>query len=484
MGSYDNQGFYVYDEYESATPEDGFSSLLNKSAKAMPAAVARVVDVRLGSADNVKAAAASAVAGAVADAGAVIGLPTDSLALSGRTDLPLSWTRRTLLDPISDAITDAIPGTWQNDGRIMGVVPLLGPDGRLLLIHLPTGAVTADGATPFTEIKLGRSVRLREVVGARGARLEYTSRTGREEDRPYMEVNAHPDDLYGDVTAGYQVHVVGNGSSTNEESRVYWFLESHGLSYTQNGHADYEGWFGMGVANRANGDTPGGMGRAFIIGGGGRPALGFPFAKPYVELMKNTAFIADDRARPAFGNGVGQNHEPQLPGTIHSGDLVNLRREGHLGIRLAAFSAVAEQASATFLGRNRGTVLAPLSPLAGDHLGRHEFGTVTTVSPDYVHVPNNGTDPRNRKVVTAELRAVATEAFTPGTKQGTRLDLLVTPAGSATPERAASVESPTVDGDTALLVQVRAGGVNTTTRVTVGAPNSGGPGLRALVIPN
>src|SRR5690606_20292617 len=135
----------------------------------------------------------------------------------------------------------------------------------------------------------------------------------------------------------------------NDAERVYWFLEAHGQTHTVNANPDFDGWFSMGVSNRAE-LTSRGVGRAFILDAGNRPGLAMHFYKPYIELQKNTALTLDDRARPAFGDGQGANHQAQTPGTIQGGDYLNLRREGALGIRLTGLSNRAEVAPQVFLG--------------------------------------------------------------------------------------------------------------------------------------
>lgn len=455
----------------------------SRSQNAVDARVRPVVLVALQDNPTIAAAAANAAAAAVTDAGMIIGLPTSALSQTSANDLLTSWTTKTLNDPYVDLYTDGYTGTWVNGSPVKGTIPILDSSGRIRQVHLPSGVVLADGSVPFNEVLIGDAVRLRQVTGARGARLEYTSRVFGEENRPYLEVNAAAWDYRGDVTAGYQIHVTGNGSTPNSGQRVYWFVEAHGLGHTQNGDPKYEGWYGMGVANREVIDERG-MGRAFLIGAGGRGALGFPFEQPYVELMKNTAFMADDRSRPAWGNGVGQNHVAQTPGTLHSGDLINFRREGHLGLRFLSVGNVADEASRLFMSRARGTVTAPEYVQAGDSLGGLDAGTVAGIFGDYVHVNNAGSGTNNRKRVTARVDAVATETFTPGTAEGTRIDVQVTPNGKATRVTGLGIAEAAAANETSILIRVNKAGTITQTRVEIGAADSGGNGYRALRIPN
>src|SRR5690606_15383237 len=120
---------------------------------------------------------------------------------------------------------------------------------------------------------------------------------------------------------------------------------------------------------------------------------------------------------------------------------------------------------------------------AGDRLGAIQAGTQTDVSPDYVHIPSQGSDPRNQKHVTAEVVARATENYTVGTAEGSRIDVDITPAGTASTVTGLTVDEP-AEGETSILVRVNRDGTTTQTRVEIGAPDSGGPGYRALVIPN
>lgn len=427
--------------------------------------------------------ALDALQGAIPDLGLMIALPKDAVAQSARTSLPVSWQARTIRDAYTDDYVDVYTATFTDDGTYGGDVPVLSPTGRISESQLPATMPKLDGSVPFSLIRIGQSVILREVRGARGHRLQFISANpGDENARPYMEVNASAEDAYGDVTAGYQTHVTGDGTTPNTGERVYWFMEAHGLGHTINANPDYEGRFSIGVANRAE-LTERGKGRAMVFAAGNRGALGFPFYKPYVELLANTAFMADDRERPAFGDGSGQNHVEQGPGTIHGGDLINFRRDGALGIRLTGLSDDAETAPQVFMGRSRGSVLAPGDVQAGDRLGAIQAGTQSDVSPDYVHIPSAGSDPRNQKHVTAEVVARATENYVVGTAEGSRLDLDITPAGTAATVTGLSVDEPAA-GETSVLVRVNRDGTTTQTRVEIGAPDSGGTGYRALVIPN
>jgi len=417
----------------------------------------------------------------IESAGLVIAIPKTEHAQTSRASLPISWKarRKSVYYP---SVYPSVypPGVWTDQGHYGGEVPILTPSGRIPTELLPS--YNQDVIT-VEEVHIGDSVRLREVQGARGHRLQYTSRQpGNENARPYMEVNASALDANGDVIAGYQSHVTGDGTTPNSGERVYWFLEAHGLTHTVNANPDLEGWYSMGVANRAE-LTPRGRGRAFVLDAGNRPGMAMHFYKPYVELQKNTAFTLDDRARPAFGDGVGQNHVAQTPGTLQGGDYINFRREGALGIRLTGLSDAAETAPQVFMGRSRGTVLDPSNVRAGDRLGAIQAGTQTDITPDHVHIPSAGASPLNRKHVTAELVARATENYTPGTAQGSRLDLDITRPGTATKVTGLTVEEPGTD-ETSILVRVNRDGTTTKTRVQIGAPDSGGPGLRALVIPN
>lgn len=402
------------------------------------------------------------------------------------------FTDYTVTYPANDTYVDKYPA-----GEVLGtetrLIPTLDDSGRVVFMQMPMAEIqaslanlfaTLDAERPFSEVHIGESVRLREVRGARGHRLQYTSRNpGDENARPYMEVNASDEDVNGDVIAGYQSHVTGDGTTPNSGERVYWFLEAHGLQHTVNGNPDFEGWYSMGVANRAE-ITDRGKGRAFILDAGNRPGFAFHFYKPYIELQTNTAISLDDRARPAIFDGVGTHHSARTVGTIHGGDYINFRREGQIGARFTTVHDSPTTAPAVFMGRSRGTVPAPADVQQGDRLGALQAGTQSTISEDYVHIPGGGSDPRNRKHVTTQILSVATENYTPGTAQGARLEFQVTPNGSASLATALQVEEPAAAGDTSILIRANKDGSTSQVRVLVGAPDSGGPGLRALTIPN
>ena len=346
--------------------------------------------------------------------------------------LPIAWQQNTPPGLYTASYTADYPGGTTAPTNHTGRIPLLNNSQQLPLEVLPSELATTDGSKPFDLIRIGQSVQLKEVQGARGHRLQYTSANpGDENARPYMEVNASSADVNGDVIAGYQSHVTGDGTTPNTGERVYWFLEAHGLQHAANANPDFEGWYSMGVSNRAE-LTPRGRGRAFILDAGNRPGIAFHFYKPYAELQPNTAFTLDDRARPAFGDGKAPHHNARSAGTLHGGDYLNFRREGTIGARFTTVHDSPATAPAIFQGRSRGTVAAPENVQAGDRLAALQAGTQTDISPDYVHVPGNGTDPRNRKHVSAQILAFATENYTPGTAQGSAYDLQTTPAGTAT----------------------------------------------------
>ena len=394
-----------------------------------------------------------------------------------------AWQRNTE-DYYDDTYTDNYGGPLAMIDY-SATVPLL-IDGKIHPSVVPDLVQYArnDGSTVFDQIRIGQSVLLKEVRGARGHRLVFTSNNpGNENCRPYMEVNASSEDYRGDVIAGYQVHVTGNGGTPNSGERVYWFMEGHGLSHTVNANPDFEGWYSMGVSNRAE-LTERGRGRAFILDAGNRPGMAMHFYKPYIELQKNTAFTLDDRARPAFGDGVGANHQAQGVGTLIGGHYINFRREGALGFRAHTLNNTAATSPEHLMLRSRGTVTAPLPVLAGDRLSSIKSGTVYDVDPEHVHVPGGGTSALNRPYITAQTIVVATEDYVKDVAQGSRVDTQITPRGSTSLVTGLSVDEAPADGDTSILVRTNKDGTTTQTRVKIGAPDSGGPGLRALVIPN
>lgn len=73
MGYLDPDGFYIYEESDAADPGAGFSDLLNKSTRAMPAAVDGRVVAGLAAAPTVEAAAAAAVDGKLEEADVLTG---------------------------------------------------------------------------------------------------------------------------------------------------------------------------------------------------------------------------------------------------------------------------------------------------------------------------------------------------------------------------------------------------------------------------
>lgn len=359
-------------------------------------------------------------------------------------------------------------------------------DGAIPLSVIPDLPKYArnDGSTVFDFIRIGQSVLLKEVRGARGHRLQFKSNNpGSQDARPYLEVDASDEDWNGDVTAGFQCHVTGDGSTPNSGERVYWFLEAHGLEHTANANPDFEGWYSIGVSNRAE-LTARGRGRALILDAGNRPGLAMHFYKPYIELQPNTAFTLDDRARPAWGDGSGVNHSARTVGTLVGGHYINFRREGMVGARFETLNDSPATSPEYMMLRARGTVEAPLPVQAGDRLSTTKSGTVYNVSPDFVHVPGAGSDPRNQPVITQQDIAVATENFVEGVAQGTRKEIQVTPKGSTSLVTGLQVEDPETAGDTSILVRVNKDGTRSQQRVKIGAPDSGGTGYRALIIPN
>lgn len=387
-------------------------------------------------------------------------------------------------DYVDDTVSESVGSTPILIGYSALLPRIL--DGKIhlsLIPDLPTYA-KLDGSTPFDLIRLGQSAMLKEVRGARGHRIQFKSnQPGNQEARPYFEVDASDEDWNGDVTAGFQSHVTGDGSTPNSGERVYWFLEAHGLEHTANANPDFEGWYSMGVSNRAE-LTARGRGRAFILDAGNRPGMAMHFYKPYIELQPNTAFTLDDRARPAWGDGAGPNHVARTAGTLIGGHYINFRREGMVGARFETLNNSPATSPEYMMLRARGTVEAPLPVQAGDRLSTTKSGTVYNVSTDYVHVPGAGSDPRNQPVITQQDLAVATENFVEGVAQGTRKEIQVTPKGSTSLVTGLQIDEAPTAGDTSILIRTNKDGTTTQTRVTIGDPDSGGPGFRALVIPN
>ena len=112
---------------------------------------------------------------AIREEGVLVGLPTGSVGSSGRQSLPIAWTGRELLDPMSDVVSDELAGTWENGFRFGKEVPLLSPAGKIYLAQIPDQvAMKSDIPDPpdvETILPLPRAVSLElPILSARVAR--------------------------------------------------------------------------------------------------------------------------------------------------------------------------------------------------------------------------------------------------------------------------------------------------------------------------
>ena len=137
---------------------------------------------------------------------------------------------------------------------------------------------------------------------------------------------------------------------------------------------------------------------------------------------------------------------------------------------IAQFKQVSSNALSAhlFLDKRRGTLEAPTPPAALDILGRVSGGTATSA----------GSYPG------AEVRFIATEAWDPGTKHGSKTVLRVTPAGSSSMVDGIQIDAPTVSLDSSIRAQFNIGGTLVEKRVRIGAADSARPGYRMLMVSN
>ena len=362
------------------------------------------------------------------------------------------------------------------------VLPPLDGDGDYLRLDGTNTASTINASTVeagavntsevnVTEGRVG-DILLRNIQGNGGNRLQVVgiNRTGGYADHrmAYVEVEAAREGEGTDVggaVGGYQAHWVGNGTTPSTADRLYWGVELMELAKKYFGRDDLGGAVQIFVSSR-NGVPL----RAMIFAANSRPAMTFHGLKPYVELMRNTASTLDDRAYP-----------DATPGNLFGKWYFLYRRDGGLGVRYASYSNT--EHSAIWLSRNRGTVAAPTRPASGDVLGAVDAGSTANTDPDYLHEGTFGGVYKNGRELGTQIVSTATEAWT-ASARGSQVAVKTVAAGTTTLVDSLTASEPTAAGQTSVLLRVNRDGTTTQTRVEVGAPDSGGPGKRALVIPN
>lgn len=327
---------------------------------------------------------------------------------------------------------------------------------------LQRGAVETILEEAVPEARLGTgSVRLREIVGNGGNRILLESTNTADPDiMPYFEVRAASgmSDVGGAV-GGFQIAIVGDGTTPVDQPRLYFFIEAHDLTGSNfDNRDDSFGFIEIGVSSRAGVSKP-----PVVFGVGGRRGLALHGEKPYIELLRNTAIVLDDRQRGTTA-----------PGSLHE-DHINLRRVGPVGIRMTSFGSVATTAPSVKLARNRGTSSASTLPQENDILGAVHFGTLDTVQEDR---PDQDTFAGG-----TFIRGVAREAWT-STAHGSRLEFNVAAIGSVNRDPAMILLAPDADGRTSMQVAVMTGTTVRRLQVVAGPADSGGSGYRMLRIPN
>jgi hypothetical protein len=146
-----------------------------------------------------------------------------------------------------------------------------------------------------------------------------------------------------------------------------------------------------------------------------------------------------------------------------------MQKNGTLGCQYRSYSSTTAVRPYVFFSKNTGTIAAPGAPNNAATLGDVVFGSI-----------ESGTERTG-----AVIRAEATEAWTYGSAQGAKIGLRTVPTGTAS-SSVPQIEAtePTAASETGMLLRVDKAGVRSLVRVSIGAPDSGGAGFRALVIPN
>jgi hypothetical protein len=145
-----------------------------------------------------------------------------------------------------------------------------------------------------------------------------------------------------------------------------------------------------------------------------------------------------------------------------------LQKNGTLGCQYRSHSNTGAVRPYTFYSKNSGTIAAPGAPGNAATLGDIVFGSI-----------DSGTERTG-----GYIRATTLQTWAYTTAQGTKIGIATVPSGSATAQVQIEAQEPTADSETGMLLRVDKAGVRTLVRVEIGAADSGGPGKRALVIPN
>lgn len=146
---------------------------------------------------------------------------------------------------------------------------------------------------------------------------------------------------------------------------------------------------------------------------------------------------------------------------------VIFQHQGTLGSQYRSYSTNQAVEPYIFLSKNRGTIAAPSTPASGDNLGSLRYGA-------------NDAGTERAGVV---LRSLATEAWVYASARGTKFQINTTPTGTASTQTQVEFNEPGAN-EVGFLVRVDRAGVKTLDRVTIGAPDSGGTGRRALTVAN
>ena len=332
---------------------------------------------------------------------------------------------RDALEPRVRAVEEAVgtdPGSV-TDGQVASVVSQPDTQTRAALEDV-VGLVQEDGHVKHKAVKIGRT-QLDFLYGNGGDRVQLRGIPGIEDvdgkpaPMPYFEVAAAREGTgtdIGDAIGGYQAHWVGDGTTPNGSPRSYWFVELKSLNYVPEGHTEARGGVGIGTSRRG-GERP----RPQYFHVGGRLGTIFHSEKPFLELARNTALMADDRTRGEYG-----------PGTLLGGTLVNLRREGGTIVKLESVGDSATTFPRVELARSAGTVATPVDPRAGDTLGEINMGSTTW----------DDAEKQDRYTMRSAggIRAVMRDAWT-DTARGSRIELLTAPLGSGARQVSAIVQS-------------------------------------------
>lgn len=379
---------------------------------------------------------------------------------SGTTDL--AWARMT-----ADYFPSLFPENFAGGAEKLidyssEVVRLVA--GKILEHLLPDLShkyARVDGTSAIEALRLGR-LQLDYLYGNGGDRLQLRGIPGLSDGKPapmpYIEVAAAREGTGSDVggaIGGFQAHWEGNGSTPSNQDRLYWGVELTELSKTYYGRDDLKGMVQIFVSSR-NGVHL----RPMVFAANGRPAMVLHGQfKPYVEILRNTGFVIDDRTWP--GAEPSSFHTPLV-----------FRREGQIGMKLEGFGAWDAQPR-IMLAKQSGTVDSPTPPSAGHQVGALEFG----------YTPAVKDSPMLESFTSAaQIEGEATEDWN-ATQRGSAINMYTTLPGTNTRQRQLRLEEPGTD-QVGMLIRVDKDGTKTEQRVHVGPPDSGGPGYRALRITN